>query len=251
MRDLRELLWRPDGVRVLVTLGTHGTIWDATTGKKALEIDGLWRNAGWSPDGRRIASSAWRANGSGQEVVVWHADTGARALTLSVDEEVVATVLFSPDGTRILAASSKEVYAWPYAEARVRLWDAANGTLLHTLPHVHDANGRSAAFTPDGKWVITQLGYDPKPPGGKPVALWSVETGERRPPFSWQTGPLEFVRYSRDSMRLLACEKDIGPALYAVDDESLLARFPHGEGPGAREATAASCIRTERAFSPP
>jgi WD40 repeat protein len=69
----------------------------------------------------------------------------------------VTAASFSPDGTRVVTASS---------DRTARVWDAATGKAI-TLPLVHQEYVLAAAFSPDGTRVVT-ASYD------KTARVWDV-----------------------------------------------------------------------------
>ncbi|MEL6815164.1 MAG: caspase family protein [Cyanobacteria bacterium J06598_3] len=77
-------------------------------------------------------------------------------------------VAFSPDGTMLATVS---------ADKRIRLWDAATGEALNTLPSddnliaAHRNTIWSVVFSPDGTMLATAS-------DDRTVKLWDVETGE-------------------------------------------------------------------------
>jgi WD40 repeat protein len=109
--------------------------------------------AEFSPDGKKIVTTDV-ATGR-----VWDAATGAALATLSGHEDSVYPAAFSPDGTRIVTASSDNT---------ARVWDAATGTVLATLTG-HEFVVYSAAFSPDGMRIVT-ASYD------KTARVWRVFT---------------------------------------------------------------------------
>ena len=147
----------------------------------------------YSPDGTRIAASSRRGsmsstqtypNGevkkfefSDREARVYDAQTGDEILVLKGHTEQVNTIQFSPDGTRLVTASDDKT---------ARIWDAVTGKQIHVLTWdaqtlvdnrvIHPANEmRAAAFTPDGRTVLT-LSFPT-------LKQWDIETGREVPVF--------------------------------------------------------------------
>jgi len=112
--------------------------------------------------------------------------------TFTSDAPVDAVDL-SPDGTRIVTGS------WDHD---ARIWDAATGEVLQTLPHqglyVH-----SVDWSGDGRYVATG-GSDPQ----MPVQIWDADSGERIAGMAGHTDPVIGVRFSDDGRWLLSCSYD-------------------------------------------
>lgn len=165
---MMDMAFSPDSQRV-VGAGLDLTVWSVATGQQVLSVqdqgDYLYSVA-YSPDGQLIATGAddkrvrvWRADGSGDSVVlrghggtvnavafspdsalvvsasddktvrVWHADGGGEPLVLHGHEERVMAALFSRDGRAIFSASlDQTVRIWrnlrPLTLDAPRLWTA-------------------------------------------------------------------------------------------------------------------------------
>src|SRR5205823_2017601 len=78
-----------------------------------------------------------------EELIVHRENVLPPLVATFAHEDVVADVVFSPDGARILTAS---------ADRTAKLWDAS-GKLLASFPHQDEVN--SAVFSPDGARVLT------------------------------------------------------------------------------------------------
>jgi WD40 repeat protein len=111
----------------------------------------------FSPDGKRLATtthpSAYPRNS--QEIKVWDAQTGQELLTFQGRTGMFTSVLFSPDGKRLVSSAGE-----------VKVWDAQTG--LELLSFKGGGFGSSAAFTQDGHRLVSSVGrtvtiYDATP----------------------------------------------------------------------------------------
>jgi WD40 repeat protein len=97
-------------------------------------------DAGWSPDGRFIATSGFDA-----QVKVWDAATGKAKFTLAPHTGFACSVAFSADG-KILATGGSQ-------DGLVKLFDAENGREQRVI-RTPDATLFALAFTPDGRHLV-------------------------------------------------------------------------------------------------
>ena len=67
-------------------------------------------------------------------------------------EAVMTSAAFSPDGTKLVSASSVDE-----ADKTVRVWDVATGECVQTL-HGHTEQVESAGFSPDGTKLVSASG---------------------------------------------------------------------------------------------
>jgi WD40 repeat protein len=160
--------------------------------RECQELDALKGHTGWvrsvafSSDGDRLASGSddgtvrvWDAH-AGQGFLILKAGTASRRNKLprqfsgSVKGhiELVRTVAFSPDGTR-LAGASKDIN--PRHLGEVKVWDAVTGAELLVLKG-HASGVRSVAFSRDGARLATAGGKFGRP--GE-VKLWDAHTGQQ------------------------------------------------------------------------
>src|SRR5439155_4492619 len=100
---------------------------------------------------------------------VWDADTGKELLRLGTPEQpLLPPVAFSPDGKMLvstaLAGKKKE------QTFVVILWETATGKERVRLAG-HTNWVRSAAFSPDGKWLATAA-------TDRAIRVWEVGTGK-------------------------------------------------------------------------
>ena len=128
-------------------------VWDAIHGQETFTFQGNSdhiESMAISPDGKCLASGTWGPDrtrpfllspGYPGEVKVWDVLSGQRKLTLTGHTGAVTSVMFSPDGRRLVSASNFDPVA--------RVWDAKSGAvLLKLIGHTGPVN--CVAFSPDG-----------------------------------------------------------------------------------------------------
>jgi WD40 repeat protein/serine/threonine protein kinase len=164
--------FHPDGRRVVI-VGRDRTarVWEVASGKamtpplKAEEPgDGAYR-AIFSPDGGLLLT---RTN---KRFRIWDAATG-EPITPLIEPKKLLTVVFSPDGRRVVTSSQPDDGAQPRdarippntardaggsATANLQLWDARTGKPVGPpMKHAHQIRGlEPASFSPDGRRLIT------------------------------------------------------------------------------------------------
>ena len=102
----------------------------------------------------------------------------------------VSGVAFSPDGTRLVSASSDET---------LKLWDVATGQELKTFAG-HLGPIHSVAFSPDG-CCIASAGFD------HTVKLWNVVTGALKWTVEGNSGPVMDITFSPDGQQIAAANQ--------------------------------------------
>jgi WD40 repeat protein len=144
---INALTYRPGG-KELATAGQDGVrVWDAATGRQVRYLacaNGSPLALAYSPDGGRLAIGY-----SDGAVQLRDASTGEVLRTLNAPKnahkKAVASVVFSPDGTRLASSDG----ANDGAGAGAKIWDAATGKELLTIT----ADGHRVlhlSFSPDG-----------------------------------------------------------------------------------------------------
>jgi WD40 repeat protein/class 3 adenylate cyclase len=146
----------PDGSRLVVAGGSvdFASVFDVRTGELVfrLPVQSLGVNSvSWSPDGRWIATGA-----NDSSVRVWDAATGELEEELLGHSGVVSSVDWSPDSQRIVSGGS---------DGSARVWELevhpTQGTVevvgrqVYLLVSQETQSGMVAAFSPDGKRVVT------------------------------------------------------------------------------------------------
>ena len=156
----------PDGKTVATSFGSTTQLWEAASGRPLTTLEGHGA-AAFSPDGRMVVTSI---EGTAR---VWDAASGKSLATLQ-GQGLTANAVFSPDSKRVLTAGSATyIDLDDIKDKAARLWDAASGKLVATLEG-HKDTTHHAAFTPDGRTVVT-ASFDGtarlwETAGGKPLA---------------------------------------------------------------------------------
>lgn len=166
--------YRADDAEFLTPLvgesATTALVWEVGSGRPRLRLEGLPRQPRLSrylstPDGTaRILVSGYAESTvygqSGAETAIWDAASGRLLLRVAGGSGHFGDPL-SPDGRRLLSADVPE-------RRDVHLLDAETGALQRVLPHA--APARSAAFSGDGREVLTgdEAGV---------LRLWDVASG--------------------------------------------------------------------------
>jgi WD40 repeat protein len=153
---IESAVYSSDGRRI-VTASVDGTvrIWDATAGTQITVLHvsgGTVLSAAFSPDGSRIVAAS-----AGGTASIWNVATADKIAVLTEPEGAVgvSSAAFSTDGTRIVTASDQMHHVsdkWINGHT-ARIWDARTAKEIATLPH--PASVLSAAFSPDGRRVVT------------------------------------------------------------------------------------------------
>src|SRR5207249_1715306 len=110
------------------------------------------------------AAGDWNARGRGGsdgEVRLWDLRTGRCLETLREDDDLVFSVVFSPDGKTLASGG------W---DQSIRLWDVRTGGLRVTCRGLHEGPVRSLAFHPDGRTVVS-ASFD------RTIRFWDAHTG--------------------------------------------------------------------------
>lgn len=150
-------------------------IWDGTTGREILKIQAEGNRSGaleamvFSPDNTLFAAAI------GDDVHVWHVETGEKYDVFSEFTGLLDSIAFSPD-SQLLAAGGSDKLTEPYIEfiGTIRIWDVTTGSSITSL-RLEQGNGvDSLAFSPDGNTIIS---------GGSfldnHLRQWEIQSGEQ------------------------------------------------------------------------
>ncbi len=184
--DLRGWEWEflKSQSRSVVSLSGH-----------ALEISAVV----WSPDGRRLASSAAPASAEFGELKIWDTDTGKELFALGGRTEYgISAIAWSPDGKRLAAGGGKTAGFRNVLPGELKIWDAETGReVLKITGHLGKVN--SATFSPDGGRLASAAG-EFGPPGQAKV--WDLESGRELLDLRGHENQVNSIVWNPDGTRL-------------------------------------------------
>ena len=198
---VRMAAFSPDGRRIVTaSLDNTALIWGAASGMQLAVLSDLGDyvgDAAYSPDGQRIVIAS---ASSDQFASIWDAATVKQITGLSGHEHIVRSVAFSPDGRRIVTASN---------DRTARIWDATSGVQLAVLsghgegipPDEEGGNVRSAAFSPDGRRIVTAS-------NDKSARVWDAATGRQLAVLSGHDQEVRTAAFSPDGRRIVTASAD-------------------------------------------
>ena len=214
--DRKDVIFSPDG-KTLASIGSSdGAIhlWDVATGRQRASLNGCLGvgqyilSAGFSPDGRTLASS-----GSDNMMRIWDVASGREISALKHDSDVrhdrdVRHVSFSPDGKSLASHRGGR---------EVRLWNVGDWTEKSVLSHFSLVE--SVSFSPDSRTLASTVS------GDKDVHLWDVDTGKRIGALTGHTENVASVSFSpdRDSGILASADTHGTALMWNVDSRRVIA----------------------------
>ncbi len=158
-----------------------------------------------TPGARRIAV----ADAGRRTIHLLDTTGGGTRRTLEPKDGILFSLDFSPDGKRLVSATS----------TGLQMWDVASGKALYTR-EAKDGY-RLTRFSPDGKWLAV-------PAGGWAIAFWDAETGKERGRTQRDTDYAPHFAFSPDSKTFATLERH-GSAAHLWDVPSgRLRREPVG-----------------------
>jgi hypothetical protein len=194
----------------------------------------------WSPDGKLLVSGGFR------EVLLWDTRSWTLKRRLGPHTDRVLALAFSRDGSLLAAGGGL-----PSQSGEVKVWEAATGKLMRTLPDVHTDTVFSIDFSPDGARIATGS-------GDRMVHLIDLASGKRTARFEGHTHHVLSVAFSPDGKRLLSAGADAKVKSWNVEKGELERDWGgHGKAvtavaysPDGKFAASASGDRTVRFWNP-
>ena len=199
-RRLLGLAW----VGFLLLSGSHAS---ANVDQPHLNLArGEFVVARFSPDGLHLLTA------SRHIAQLWDVKTGREVRRFVGHLGPIRTIAFSPDGELALTAGGKMATQWGHVrDTTARLWEIASGKeIRHFDRQGSGARIQHAAFSRDGKWILTLV--------SGAVWVWNVDTGVWWRGFSvaggcgGRAGFLIPAVFSPDSRALAVVEQDRLPS---------------------------------------
>ncbi len=186
------------------TTGSWGpgrvVVWDTVTGENRLlaefQVPGYSSNVAFSPDNRWLAAGL----GNTAQVVVWQTLIWPEVTRLTTPAGIVNHVLFSPEGGRLAAVVTNGEQ-----DNSLVVWDVPGWQVVSTMKPPDQV--WSAAFSPNGQWLVVGLGQGVEHLPALEGELWDVNGGTlaaRMP----HAGQVLAVAFSRDGRRIATASND-------------------------------------------
>ena len=201
-KSVSRLTISPDGSKLATGYKETVKVWNVLSGALLCTLEGhsdRVTSVSFSFDSLKIVSACYSHDnvsvwGHDNMVKVWDVTRGVELRSLEEHDShwSIESVAFSPDGTKVAAATR---YRW-------KLWDVTSGALLHNLevrPMVGTIN--KILFSPDGTMVASASSGR----AGTTIKLWDVASGECIQTLMHSTHNLETVHglsFSPDGMKL-------------------------------------------------
>jgi WD40 repeat protein/serine/threonine protein kinase len=209
-----SVAFSPDGKMILTgTVNSSVDLWDAASGTNLQSFVGHSRGVfavAFSPDGQQIVTA-------GRDLLkVWAVSSSQESLAFRGKKPGSLAVAISPDNRLTVAGGTYQADGSPikYGPESVEVWEMASGKSLRILTG-HTSAISSAAFSPDGRWIVT---------GSKDqtAIIWETATGKESFRLEGHRGPINSVAFSPDGKWILTGSQDHTARIWAVDTHRVL-----------------------------
>ena len=267
---------------------TRLCLWDAATGNllKVHELKKADMPLSFSPDGHLLVTARSDLTARVFTAHVWETRTGKELATLAGHKENINSAAFSPDGSRVITASTDstariweartgktvfeltghtgslynamfspngELALTASLDKTARVWNAATGQRIATLSGHKDVIFR-AVFSPDNRFVATAS-------ADGTACIWDANSGQLKVgPLQGHTGYIRDVAFSPDGTRLVTASDDNTARVWDANNGYLHAMLRGHSGdvvtaeftpPDGRFVVTMSRDRTVRVWTPP
>jgi WD40 repeat protein len=207
-RSLSSSRLSPDGGLAAFGPGPYSIVYEIATGRTLLDVPtrGHCYIHLFSPDGTRcyaLTASGWRYG--------WSLIDGTELWPPAREPGLIRPGELSPDGTRIAAGHN---------DGHIRIYDTADGRLVHTLPHPGEI--KVIRFAPDGSGRFVSGSTN------RLAHVWDVTTGKKIATLKGHTDNLIAAAWSPDARMIATASYDRSARLWdARSGQSIGTPLPH------------------------
>jgi WD40 repeat protein len=196
----------PIGDRIFTAKPWEGVgIWDVRTQKHmGFSIPDYISNAAISPDSRYLLTTS---HGPHLNAQIWDVESGQPRVSPLSHRGKVHHASFSPDGRRVVTASSDQLAC---------VWDAATGRQLAALEHLNAV--MNAWFNADGRLIITRA-LAPNDDTKNEARLWDADTWEALTPPMRYSGYRNRMSFSPDGRVVATAYRDHSVGLWDLSTD--------------------------------
>ncbi|KAA1477636.1 WD40 repeat-like protein [Dentipellis sp. KUC8613] len=197
-------LYKNQFPNLLNVWSTPKYLWAST--RSVIRTSGVCYAVAVSADGKRIAVSLNEG-----DVQIRLSKTGSVLASLEGHTKSVETMVFSPNGKRLITGSD---------DSTIRVWDLESSAITSLILSGHSDYVRGVAISPDGTKIASAC-------DDRTVRLWSAETGAALlSPFEGHTDWVRTVAFFPDGKKIISAGDDCTVRIWDADTgESLMERF--------------------------